>query len=98
MGTLGIKEAVTEGRVKLHLFMPSGRKVWTVVGHKAEHWIDPRHGYCTCRAHYFSKKAGACYHTKCWAYADSTSRYAKIQFDDKEFDGFVAGLVNDMLP
>ncbi len=98
MGTLGIKDVVAEGRVKLHLFMPSGRGIWTVVGRKSEHWVDPHHGYCTCPAYYFAGPAGVCYHTKCQAYADSASKYVTLRFHDEEFDGFVAGLIGDILP
>lgn len=97
MGTLGIKEAVAEGRVKQHVFHPSGRQVWTVVGRKAEHWVDPHRGYCTCPAYYFGGPAGVCYHIKCQGYANSTSSFDTIKFHDEEFGGFVAGLVDDTL-
>jgi len=33
-----IELLVSEGRVKLHLFGPSKRKIWTVVGKGEEHW------------------------------------------------------------
>ena len=96
MATLGIKETVMEGRVKLHPFLPSGRSVWTVVGRTAEHWVEPHHGYCSCPAYYFGP-AGTCYHVQCQAYAHSASRQDTIEFHDEEFDGFVAGLVADTL-
>ena len=97
MGTLGIKEAADEGRVKQHVFLPSGRRIWTVVGRKSEHWVDPHHGYCTCRAYYFGGPAGTCYHIKCQTYAHSASKYHTTEFYDEEFDGFVAGLVDSTL-
>lgn len=97
MKTLGVKEAAVEGRVKRHVFLPSGRTVWTVVGRKAEYWVDPHHGYCSCPAHYFGGPADTCYHIKCQTYAESASTYDTIEFDDGEFGGFVAGLVDDVL-
>ena len=36
-----IELLVSEKRVKLHLFEPSKRKIWTVVGKGEEHWVDP---------------------------------------------------------
>lgn len=96
MGTLGIKDAVAEGRVKQHIFLPSGRLVWTVVGRRTEHWVDPHHGYCTCPAYYYGT-TGVCQHIAYRNYAESTSRSDIIQFDDEEFDAFAAGLVSDIL-
>ena len=97
MKTPAIKEAVVEGRVKRHVFLPSGRTVWTVVGRKAEYWVDPHHGYCSCPAHYFGGPAGTCYHIKYQIRAHSSSTYETIEFHDEEFDAFVTGLVNDVL-
>ena len=36
-----IKSSVYSGRVKLHIFEPSKRKIWTIVGKEKEHWLDP---------------------------------------------------------
>ena len=36
-----INSIVEERRVKLHLFNPSKREIWTIVGKEKEHWIDP---------------------------------------------------------
>ena len=43
-----IDSLVDERRVKLHLFNPSKREIWTVVGKAKEHWIDPDSEYCSC--------------------------------------------------
>jgi len=44
---------VEEGRVKLYVFDPSGRKVWIVVGRGGEYQILPVSGYCSCSDFYF---------------------------------------------
>ena len=36
-----IELLVSEKRVKLHLFEPSKRKIWTIVGKGEEYWLDP---------------------------------------------------------
>ena len=45
-----IELLVSEKRVKLHLFEPSQRKIWTVVGTGEEYWIDlDGHGHAASR-------------------------------------------------
>ena len=51
-----IKSMVSEKRVKLHIFDPSQRKIWTVVGKGKEHWLDPDLNFCSCAGFYFGKK------------------------------------------
>ena len=50
-----VESLVSEGRVKLHIFEPSQRKIWTVVGKGEEHWIDPDSRYCACPGFYLVK-------------------------------------------
>ncbi len=35
-----IDSVISENRVKLHIFEPSQRKIWTVVGKEKEYWLD----------------------------------------------------------
>ena len=49
--------------VKLHIFMPSWRKIWTVVGKNEEYWVDPENKYCSCPAFFFAEN-NICYHLK----------------------------------
>ena len=37
-----VDNTVNSGGVKLHIFQPSGRKLWTVVGKDNEQWADLR--------------------------------------------------------
>ena len=36
-----IDSLLSEKRIKLHIFEPSDRKIWTVVGTDKEYWFDP---------------------------------------------------------
>ncbi len=79
-------------RVKLHIFEPSGRRLWTVVGREDEYWLDPDTSYCSCLGYYFDPNH-SCNHLKQQAGANHTT----IRFDDSEFEGFVRGLVEHMM-
>lgn len=90
------EKAVAEGRVKLHVFEPSGRRIWTVVGREDEYWMDPDSGYCSCQGYYFGD-ARTCYHVSCQERAATLSKYETIRLADEEFGGFIAGLVADTM-
>ena len=90
------EKAIAEGRVKLHVFEPSGRHIWTVVGREDEYWMDPDSGYCSCQGYYFGD-ARTCYHIFCQDKAINLSKFETIRFADREFDGFIAGLVGDTM-
>ncbi len=89
---------VSEKRVKLHVFEPSQRKIWTVVGKGEEHWIDPDGSYCSCPGFYFGKLNGktACYHLKSVELAQRGNKIEKIIFSDDEFSDFLSGLISDL--
>lgn len=64
-----INEAVSDskvGSVKLAVFQPSGKKIWTVVGKYNEYWVDPQTNFCSCSNFYFKTLSGGenCYHLK----------------------------------
>ena len=48
-----IDSVISEKRIKLHHFLPSDRKIWTVVGKEKEHWLDPDLEFCSCSGFYF---------------------------------------------
>ena len=93
-----VESLVSEKRVKLHIFEPSQRKIWTVVGKKNEHWIDPDAGYCSCPGYYFGKLNGktACYHLESAELAQRENKIEKIIFADEEFSDFLSGLLSDL--
>ncbi|HJU13111.1 MAG TPA: hypothetical protein VJ792_01465 [Candidatus Nitrosotalea sp.] len=85
--------------VKLHLFEPSGRTVWTVVGKENEHWLDPNLGFCSCEDFYYNvlSTGGECYHLKAVRGATKLGKIETIKFFDSEFDSFVSALVRDII-
>ena len=94
-----LETIVSEKRVKLHVFEPSGRKIWTVVGKGNEHWIDPASDFCSCSAFYFSQsngKTSSCYHLDSVSLAIKEDKVEKIAFSDEEFSDFLVGLIHDL--
>ncbi len=93
-----VEVMVSEKRVKLHIFEPSHRKIWTVVGKEEEYWIDPDGGYCSCPGFYFGKLNGktTCYHLESAELARRENKIEKIIFSDEEFSDFLSGLLSDL--
>jgi len=93
-----INNIVSEKRVKLHVFEPSKRKIWTIVGKGKEHWLDPELDFCSCPGYYFSKsnEKKECYHLKAVQLAKKDDKIELIKFSDKEFDDFISGLISDL--
>ena len=93
-----IQNMVSEKRIKLHVFEPSQRKIWTVVGKNNEHWIDPDSVYCSCPGFYFGKLNGKtiCYHLESAHLAIKENQVEKIIFSDDEFSNFLFGIISDL--
>lgn len=93
-----IESLVSEKRVKLHVFEPSQRKIWTVVGKGEEHWVDPTGLYCSCPGFYFGKLNGkeTCYHLDSVKLAQAENKVEKVIFSDDEFSDFLSGLLSDL--
>ncbi|QLH07044.1 hypothetical protein [Nitrosopumilus ureiphilus] len=93
-----VEVLVSEKRVKLHVFEPSQRKIWTVVGKGEEHWIDPDGSYCSCPGFYFGQLNGklSCYHLDSARLALKENKIEKIIFSDDEFTDFLSGLISDL--
>ena len=93
-----IESVISEKRVKLHLFEPSNRKIWTVVGKAKEHWLDPDLDFCSCESYYFNKAAGktGCYHLDSIRISQKKNQFEIIKFDDEEFSDFVSGLLAEL--
>ena len=89
---------VSEKRVKLHIFEPTRRKIWTVVGNGDEHWIDPDCNYCSCPGFYFGRLNGKtiCYHLESAQLARTQNKVEEIIFSDDEFSDFLRGLISDL--
>ena len=93
-----IKSVITEKRIKLHYFLPSNRKIWTVVGKEKEHWLAPDLKFCSCAGFYFGmlKNKKPCYHIDSLQIAKKEELYEEIEFSDDEFESFMSGLINDL--
>ncbi|HJL67812.1 MAG: hypothetical protein CMO15_03970 [Thaumarchaeota archaeon] len=93
-----IEVLVSEKRVKLHVFEPTQRKIWTVVGKGEEHWVDPDANYCSCPGFYFGKLNGKtiCYHLESVELAKKENKIEQIIFSDDEFSDFLFGLISDL--
>ena len=93
-----VEVLVSEKRVKLHVFEPSQRKIWTVVGKGEEHWIDPDADYCSCPGFYFGQLNGKkiCYHLESAILAKKENKIEQIIFSDDEFSNFLSGLISDL--
>ena len=93
-----VESLISEKRVKLHVFEPTHRKIWTVVGKGEEHWVDPDGGYCSCPGFYFGKLNGktTCYHLDSAKLAIKENKIEKVIFSDEEFSDFVSGLISDL--
>jgi predicted nucleic acid-binding Zn finger protein len=93
-----IKSLVSEKRVKLHVFEPSQREIWTVVGKGKEHWLDPDSEYCSCPGYYFGKLSGKkpCYHLESVVLAKKENKFEKVIFSDDEYVEFLASLIPDL--
>ena len=93
-----IDSAVSQKRIKLHIFQPSQRKIWTVVGVGEEYWLDPNLEYCSCPGYYFGKLNGkkSCYHLESLQLAEKENKVETIIFSDDEFEDFISGIISDL--
>ena len=91
------ERTISSRAVKLHVFQPSGRKLWTVVGKDNEHWTDPDLEFCSCKNYYYKTLSNleACYHLKTVKQANENNEFVSITFDDSEYNGFVKALLID---
>ena len=93
-----IRSVISEKRVKLHMFEPSNRKIWTIVGKEKEYWLEPDLDFCSCESFYFNtvdNKKG-CYHLESLRLAEKEGKIELIKFSDEEYADFIAGLIADL--
>jgi predicted nucleic acid-binding Zn finger protein len=88
-------QALDDGRVRKHVFSPSGRVVWTVVGEEREYQILPLATFCSCNDFYFrvlSHDAFLCYHLLAQKLADALDRYVLVAEGDGGYSTLLAAL------
>jgi len=93
-----INSVISEKRIKLHVFEPSGRKIWTVVGKGKEHWLDPDLNFCSCENYYFNTLNGGkeCYHLEATKIAKTKNQVNTVTFSDEEYTNFMKALISDL--
>jgi predicted nucleic acid-binding Zn finger protein len=93
-------EAVLDGCVKKHIFTPSGRILFTVVGRSGDEFIDPEKPFCSCR-HFFFRVLGGrdltCYHLLAYEMAKESQKFDQVEMHDEEFGTFLKLLASDLL-
>jgi predicted nucleic acid-binding Zn finger protein len=94
-----VDSIISSKGVKLHLFEPSNRKIWTVVGKENEHLLDLDLGYCSCEDYYYNamEKGRQCYHLQAVKAATAQGKVETIKFQDSEFESFISALVQDIV-
>ena len=93
-------DAASGGCVKRHIFLPSGRYIYTVVGRNGDEFVDPDRPYCSCESYFFgvlSSKVKYCYHILSYKIAEASELVQEIRFDDEEYDIFMRLLVLDIM-
>ncbi len=83
------ENAVRAGRVKLHVFKPSGRRRWVVVGKHGEYLVLPEAGYCSCPDFFFRVMSGekpTCYHLVAVKLAIERNQFKTVEKYDAEHD------------
>ena len=84
---------LSEKRIKLHIFEPSDRRIWTVVGTDKEYWFDPDLDFCSCPGYYFNKE---CYHLDNFLLAMSQNQIESTKFSDDEYGPFIGSLLSEL--
>ena len=88
------KNAISIKSIKIHLFYPSKREIWTIIGNRDEYWLDPELDFCTCKGYYFNKlnEKESCYHLDLIKKCDN--EYIDIiEFSDDEYNEFLCGVI-----
>jgi predicted nucleic acid-binding Zn finger protein len=92
-------DAVLAGSVKDVRFLPSGRRLFTVVGRLGDEFIDPDKPYCSCSNFYFRVLGGRediCYHLLSYRIAAKTGMTQVVDFSDEEYAPYLAAHMNDV--
>ena len=92
-------DTVIAGGVKECRFLPSDRKVLSVVGTLGDEFIDPERPYCSCSNFFFRVTGGReelCYHLLSYRIAVRTGRVAVLDFSDDEYEEYLSATIKDV--
>jgi predicted nucleic acid-binding Zn finger protein len=87
------------GGVKESRFLPSGRRIFTVVGNLGDEFIDPEKPYCSCSNFFFKVSEGkerTCYHLLSYEIARRSARVDVVEFGDDEYAQVLSAIVSDV--
>ena len=88
-----IDSLLSEKRIKLHIFEPSNRKIWTVVGTEKEYWFDPDLAFCSCPGYYFNNES---YHLDFFTVAKTKNQIELTTFSDDEYESFISSMLSEL--
>ena len=88
---------VRSGSVKQMLFLPSGKKLWVVIGRDNEYWTDPELSFCSCKDFYFTTLSGGqdCYHLKSVRKTIQQRAFTVIEFNDSDYIHLLQAVADD---
>lgn len=92
-------ETALGGGVKEIKFLPSGRKIFIVVGRLGDEFIDPDKPYCSCSNFFFRVLGGReeiCYHLLSYKIAAMSGKLDMIEFSDEEYGEYLAATIRDV--
>ena len=92
-------DTVLAGGVKECRFLPSGRKLITVVGKYGDEFVDPERQYCSCSNFYFRVLGGreeTCYHLISYRIAAKAGKVDIVEFSDEEFGPNLSATIQDV--
>ena len=92
-------DAVMAGGVKECRFLPSGRRLVTVVGRLGDEFLDPERPYCSCSNFYFRVLGGreeTCYHLISYQIAAKAGKVDAVEFSDEEYGPYLVAAVGDV--
>lgn len=92
-------DTVLAGGVKENRFVPSGRKILTVIGRLGDEFIDPEKPYCSCSNFFFRVMNGReelCYHLLSYEIASRSGRIEVVKFSDEEYGPVMKAIVGDV--
>lgn len=93
-------QTVLSGGVKKHLFVPSDRVIYTVVGSDGDEFIDPQKQFCTCHDFFFKVLGGKeelCYHLLSYKMAREAKRLETVVFSDEEYVPLLRAIMKGIL-
>lgn len=81
------------------LFLPSGKKLWVVIGRDNEYWTDPELGFCSCKDFYFTTLSGGqdCYHLKSVRKTIQQRAFTAIEFNDIDYIHLLRAVAEDII-